>query len=135
MSVIINLLLFIVILGIIVFMLYKGEHLITQLIKNYMSVESESYNQTFDDMIIEFGAELLGRTENKVFKYSEKLNMSVVMENASLINCIKRYVQSFWNYQVKHIFDILDMCSVIIMLGIVFVTNEDIPNSLVKVKF
>ena len=118
------------ILGIIVFMLYKGEHLITQLIKNYMSVESESYNQTFDDMIIEFGAELLGRTENKVFKYSEKLNMSVVMENESLINCIKRYVQSFWNYQVKHIFDILDMCSVIIMLGIVFVTNEDIPNSL-----
>lgn len=116
------------IFGIMLFMLYKGERLISQLIQNYLNVERENYNQIFDDEVITFGADVLRLTSNKVFKYSEKFNMSMIMENESLINCIKRYVQSLWQYQVQHVFDMFELMSVSVMLAVVFITNTDIPN-------
>lgn len=119
-----------IILGILLFMLYKGESLIEQLIMNYLNIEREAYSQVFDDEVIAFGTDILGKTYNKVFKYSEKLNMSMIMENESLINCIKRYVQIYWDYQIKHRFDIIELVSVLVMLVVVFVTNRDIPNSI-----
>ena len=117
-----------VVLGILLFMFYKGENLIEQIIKNYLNIEREWYSQVFDDEVVSFGADILGKTAGKVFKYSEKLNMSIIMENERLINCIKRYVQSLWNYQIKHKFDVIELISVIVMLVAVFLTNNDIPN-------
>lgn len=116
------------ILGILVFMLYKGERLIEQLIQNYLNIEKENYNQIFDDEVIALGADILGKTESKVFKFNKKMNMSAVMENESLINCIKKYVQTLWQYQVQHVFDVCELVSVLVMIGIVFATNTDIPN-------
>ncbi|MBR2290421.1 MAG: ATP-binding cassette domain-containing protein [Clostridia bacterium] len=109
-------------------MLYKGEGLIKQLIRNYLNVETEAYSQTFDDEVISLGTDILGKTAGKVFRYNEKLNMSTIMENESLINCIKNYLHSLWKYQVRHIFDIIELISVLLMLVVVFMTNTDIPN-------
>lgn len=119
-----------IVLGILLFMLYKGESLIEQLIRNYLNIEREAYSQIFDDEVVAFGTDILGKTAGKVFKYNEKLGMSIIMENERLINCIKRYVQSFWNYHVKHKFDVIEMISVLIMLVTVFLTNSDIPNGI-----
>ena len=116
------------ILGIMLFMLYKGERLIEQLIQNYLNIEQENYNQIFDDEVIAMGADILGKTENKVFKFNQKMNMSAIMENESLINCIKKYVQTLWQYQVQHVFDVFELVSVAAMIVIVFATNTDIPN-------
>jgi len=52
------------------------------------------------------------------------------MDNESVINCIKRYLKTFWNLKICHIFEIFDTISVIMMLVVAIITNDTISQYL-----
>jgi len=119
-----------IVLGVIVFIMYKGERLIDQFLYNYENLKRPEINKLFDENIIAYSAEVLSRTTGRVFKYNEKSKISALMSNEKLINCCKRYIKTLWWYQISHIFDFYKLISTLVMLVVVFVTNTEIPNAI-----
>ncbi len=52
------------------------------------------------------------------------------MDNESIINSIKRYLQTFWRLKIGHMFEILDTLSVVLMLIVAIITNNTISQHL-----
>ena len=119
-----------VVAGMLIFMLYKAEKLISNFSYNFRDIERKNYTQTFNDKMTSLGMTILGKTTDRVFRYDKTKGYSSVMENEPLINSIKRYEEIWWEYQINHKFDVIEVCSIIVMMILVIVTNQDIPNLL-----
>ena len=115
-------------LGIILFMLYRGERVLRDAFNIYADNEATKFNLIFEDEIAYTASNIIGKTKDKVLKYDEKSNIYRVMSNESILNTLKNYLNNLWNQQIKHRFDILEIISILFMLLTAIITNEDIPN-------
>jgi len=117
-------------LGVILFMLYRAERILRNAFDLYADSEGIKYNLIFEDEIMYKGSIIIGKTQNKVFKYDKKSNIYKVMSNETVLNTIKNYLTNLWNQNIKHRFDILEIVSILLMVITAIITNTEIPNSI-----
>lgn len=115
-----------ILLGIILFMLYRGQQVVREAFYLFESSESKKFELIFEDEIVFRGSQIIGKTSDKVLKYDTSNNLYKVMSNESVLNTIKNYLQNLWRQKIQHIFDIFEMISVIIMLTVAIITNTSI---------
>lgn len=116
-----------ILLGISLFMLYKGQEVVRDALLNWQSAERQKFNLIFDDEIVLKGSELIGRVSDRVMKFDEASNLYKIMSNESILNTIKSYLSNLWRQKVQHIFDVLEIISIFVMLAIAILTNNEIP--------
>ena len=115
-----------ILLGIIFFMLYRGQQVVREAFYLFESSESKKFELIFEDEIVFRGSQIIGKTSDKVLKYDNANNLYKVMSNESVLNTIKNYLQNLWRQRIRHTFDIFEMISVIIMLAVAIATNTAI---------
>lgn len=115
-----------ILLGIILFMLYRGQAVVREAFYLIENSESKKFQLIFEDEIVFRGSQIIGKTADKVLKYDTSNNIYKVMSNESVLNTIKNYLQNLWRQKIQHTFDIFEMVSVIIMLIVAIVTNTSI---------
>ena len=114
-------------LGILVFMLYRSQQLLSRCINMFSDSEEEKFSLIFDDEIVYRGSTIIEKVANRVLKYDEANKLYRIMDNESIINSIKRYLKTFWRVKIEHMFQIFSVISVVIMLVIAVLTNTVIP--------
>ena len=115
-----------ILLGIILFMLYRGQAVVREAFYLIENSESKKFELIFEDEIVFRGSQIIGKTADKVLKYDTSNNIYKVMSNESVLNTIKNYLQNLWRQKIQQTFDIFEMVSVIIMLIVAIVTNTSI---------
>ena len=115
-----------ILLGIILFMLYRGQQVVKEAFHLFESSENKKFELIFEDEIVFRGSQIIGKTSNKVLKYNASNKLYKVMSNESVLNTIKNYLQNMWRQKIQHTFDVFEMISVIIMLTIAILTNTSI---------
>ena len=115
-----------ILLGIILFMLYRGQAVVREAFYLFESSERKKFDLIFEDEIVFRGSKIIGKTADKVLKYDTSNNIYKVMSNESVLNTIKNYLQNLWRQKIQHTFDIFEIISVIIMLIVAIVTNTSI---------
>ena len=115
-----------ILLGIILFMLYRGQQVVKEEFHLFESSENKKFELIFEDEIVFRGSQIIGKTSNKVLKYDASNKLYKVMSNESVLNTIKNYLQNMWRQKIQHTFDVFEMISVIIMLTIAILTNTSI---------
>ena len=118
-----------ILLGIILFMLYRGQQVVREAFYLFESSESKKFELIFEDEIVFRGSQIIGKTSDKVLKYDRSNNLYKVMSNESVLNTIKNYLQNLWRQKIQHTFDIFEMISVIIMLTVAIITNTSISQA------
>lgn len=116
-----------IMLGIILFMLYRGEQVVREAFNLIEDSESKKYELIFEDEIVFRASQIIGKTTDKALKYDKSNNLYKVMTNESVLNTIKNYLQNLWRQKIQHTFDVFEIVSVIIMLIVAIVTNTSIP--------
>ena len=119
-----------ILLGIILFMLYRGQSILKEIYDMFADSENQKFNLIFDDEIVFRGSQIIGKTSDKVLKYDEKNKLYKIMDNESALNTIRRYLSNLWNQKIWHIFDIFEIISVIAMLVVSIITNTSISQKL-----
>lgn len=119
-----------ILLGIIIFMLYHGQQLLSSALNLFRDSEEAKFTLIFNDAVVYRGSTIIGKVSNRVSKYDPKNNMYRIMDNESIINSIRRYLQTFWRLKIGHMFEIFDAISVIAMLVVAIITNDNIPQYL-----
>ena len=56
--------------------------------------------------------------------------MYKVMTNEEVMNVIKNYLNNSWDLKLKHIFNVIEALSIVIMLVTAFITNNALPNNI-----
>lgn len=115
-----------ILLGIILFMLYRGQQVVREAFHLFESSENKKFELIFEDEIVFRGSQIIGKTSNKVLKYDASNKLYKMMSNESVLNTIKNYLQNMWRQKIQHTFDVFEMISVIIMLTIAILTNTSI---------
>lgn len=115
-----------ILLGIILFMLYRGQQVVKEAFHLFESSENKKFELIFEDEIVFRGSQIIGKTSNKVLKYDASNKLYKMMSNESVLNTIKNYLQNMWRQKIQHTFDVFEMISVIIMLTIAILTNTSI---------
>lgn len=115
-----------ILIGIILFMLYRGQQVVREAFYLFESSESKKFELIFEDEIVFRGSQIIGKTADKVMKYDTSNNLYKVMSNESMLNTIKNYLQNLWQQKIQHTFDIFEIISVIIMLIVAILTNTSI---------
>ena len=82
-----------ILLGIILFMLYRGQQVVREAFWLFQSSENKKFELIFEDEIVFRGSQIIGKTTNKVLKYDTSNNLYKVMSNESVLNTIKNYLQ------------------------------------------
>lgn len=115
-----------VILGIVLFMLYRGQDVINEAFYLWESLENKKFDLIFEDEIVLRGSEIIGKTANKVLKFDSNSRLYTTMSNESVLNTIKQYLQNFWKLKVQAFFELLEIMSVFVMIFIAIATNTSI---------
>lgn len=116
-----------ILLGIILFMLYRGQQVVREAYTLYHDSEASKFDLIFSDELVYRGAQIIGKVSDKVLKFDKTNNIYRIMTNEEVINSIKNYLGTLWRIQLKHKFEVLELFSVVIMLVFAIVTNTDIP--------
>ena len=116
-----------IILGIIFFMLYKGQYVFQDGYRIFIDNARQKYDLIYNDEIVLRGSKIISKVTNRVMVYDSNSRIYKLMSNEAALHCIQNYLQSTWKQNVQHIFDVLDMVSVVIMLLIAIITNNSIP--------
>lgn len=119
-----------ILLGVMVFMLYRGQQLLSCSLRLFRDSEEAKFALIFDDEIVYRGSTIIGKVSNRIQKYDAKNNLYKIMDNETIINCVKRYLKTFWNLKISHIFQMFDAISVLLMLLVAIITNDTIPQYL-----
>lgn len=119
-----------ILLGIIFFMLYKGQQVVKESFNLYTSSEEEKFSMIFEDEIVFRGSNIIGKTSEKVLKYDESNKVYKIMDDESVMNTIKNYLKNLWMQKIHHTFDVFEVVSVFIMLIVAIVTNTSIKQYL-----
>lgn len=119
-----------ILLGLIMFMLYHGQQLLSVSINLFRDSEEAKFQLIFNDAVVYRGSTIIGKVSNRVSKYDPKNKLYRIMDNESIINSIKRYLQTFWLVKISHTFEIFDFGCVIGMLVFAIITNDTIPQYL-----
>ena len=115
-----------VVLGIALFMLYRGQDVINEAFYLWEGSENEKFDLIFEDEIVLRGSKIIGKTANKVLKFDSNSKLYTTMSNESVLNTIKQYLQNFWKLKIETFFDSLEIMSVFVMLFIAIATNTEI---------
>lgn len=115
-----------ILLGIIFFMLYRGQQVVREACNMWKSSESKKFELIFEDEIVFRGSQIIGKTADKVLKYDTSNRLFRIMSNEEVLNTIKNYLQNLWRQKIQYVFDLLEIISVIMMLIVAVVTNTSI---------
>ena len=115
-----------ILLGMILFMIYRGQQIVNEAFYAIQSAEETKFDLIFKDEIILRGSQLIGKTSNRVLKYDETNRIYQLMSNESALNTIKNYLQNAWKQKIQHTFDVLEIISVVVMLIVAVLTNTTI---------
>lgn len=115
-----------ILLGMILFMLYRGQEVVREAFHLYESAERKKFDLIFDDEISFRASQIMAKTANKILKYDSANKFYKIMTNEEVINSIKNYLQNLWYQKIQHKFYILEIISVIIMLFVAILTNTAI---------
>lgn len=115
-------------LGVLFFMLHRSENIIRNAFDVYVHSEDTKFRLMFDDELVYRGSLIFSKVKDKVLKYDKKSNIYKVMTNEEVLNSLKNYLNNYWNQKLKHIFDIYEIISIIVMIIVAFITNDTIPN-------
>lgn len=116
-----------ILLGIIVFMLYRSQEVLREGFFIFEDSEREKFQIIFEDEVVYRGCQIIGKTLDRVLKYDESSKLYKIMSNESELNTVKNYLKNLWRQNVQHRFDILRLISVAIMLVVAILTNTSIP--------
>jgi ABC-type transport system involved in cytochrome bd biosynthesis fused ATPase/permease subunit len=116
-----------ILLGIILFMLYRGQAVIREAYFLFKDSESEKLDLIFNDEIIFKASQIIGKTYNKVLKYDSQNNLYKVIPNESVSNIIKNYLKNLWQHNIRHLFDTFEIISIILMILVAIITNTSVP--------
>ncbi|MBQ6992217.1 MAG: ATP-binding cassette domain-containing protein [Clostridia bacterium] len=119
-----------ILLGIMMFMLYRSHQLLSDSLFLLRDSEDAKFSLIFNDEVVLKGSSIIGKVSNRVSKYDAANNLYRIMDNESIVNSIRRYLQTLWRVQIGHMFAILDTISVIIMLVVAIITNDAMPQHL-----
>lgn len=119
-----------ILLGIIVFMLYRGQQLISDSLSLFREAEKAKFLLIFNDEVVYRGSTIIGKVSNRVLKYDSENKVYRIMDNETIINSIKRYLQTYWTVKIDHMFEIVDAVSVAAMIVVAIITNNAIPQYL-----
>ena len=119
-----------ILLGIIFFMLYRGQQVVREACNMWESSESKKFELIFEDEIVFRGSQIIGKTADKVLKYDTSNKLFRIMSNEEVLNTIKNYLQNLWRHKIQHVFDCLEIISVIIMLIVAIITNTAIQQAI-----
>ena len=100
-------------LGIILYMLYRGEKVLRDAFSLYSDTEYAKYNMIFEDELVLKGTNIIGVTKDRVLKYDENSKIYRIMDNETILNTIKKYLDNLWKHQIKHRFDIIEIISIV----------------------
>ena len=117
-------------LGIILYMLYRGENVLRDAFNLYSDTEYSKYNMIFEDELVLKGTNIIGATKDRVLKYDENNKIYRIMDNETILNTIKKYLDNLWRHQIKHRFDVIEIISILLMVTTAIVTNDAIPNNI-----
>ena len=119
-----------ILLGIVIFMLYRGQQLLSESISLFRDSEEAKFMLIFNDEIVFRGSKIIGKVSNRVSKYDSKNNLYRIMDNESILNSIKRYLQTFWKLKIGHLFEIVEAISIVLMIVFAIITNNTISQKL-----
>lgn len=119
----------IIVFGIVLFMLYRGQDVINEAFYLWESSENKKFDLIFEDEIVLRGSRIIGKTANKVLKFDSNNKLYTTMSNESVLNTIKQYLQNLWKLKIQTFFDFLEIMSVLVMLFIAIATNTTISQS------
>lgn len=119
-----------ILIGIILFMLYRGQQVVRDAFATFKDSEQNKFEEIFSDEVVFRGAKIIGKVSDKVLKFDKDNNFYRIMTNEEVINSIKNYLQNFWNMKIQHIFEFIEVISVIVMLVFAIITNTDIPQKI-----
>ena len=118
-----------IVLGIVLFMLYRGQQIFNFTYQMFSEVERNKYSLIMDNEVSLKGSVIIGRTANKVLKYDKMMRTYNVLSNESVLQTIKRYLTNLWVYKVNRKFEIVELLSVLTMLVVAVVTNTSIKQA------
>ena len=117
-------------LGVILYMLYRGENVLRDAFNLYSDTEYAKYNMIFEDELVLKGTNIIGATKDRVLKYDENSKIYRIMDNETILNTIKKYLDNLWRHQIKHRFDVIEIISILMMVATAIITNDAVPNSI-----
>ena len=115
----------VIVLGIALYLFYQAQRAINELYRLIETDDEEKLDFLFENSVISQGGKIILKTLGKVEKKEEEFWK--VMENEEIYNCIKNYVTMMWKVHLEHKFEICQLFSVLVMLGVAIYTNDDIP--------
>ena len=86
-------------LGIILFMLYRGERILRDAFNIYADSEAIKFDLIFEDEIVYKARLIIGKTKDKVLKYEDRNKIYRIMDNESVLNTIRNYLENSWKQQ------------------------------------
>ena len=119
-----------IILGIIIFMLYRSEQIIQGAFNIYETSERTKFDLIFDDELVYRGSVIVGKVKDKILKFDDKSKMYKIMTNEEVMNSIKNYLNNYWSLKLKRIFNIFEAISIIIMIIVAIITNDALPRNI-----
>lgn len=120
-----------VLLGIILFMLYRGQRILKDAFFLFGDTEREKFQHIFEDEIAFRGSKIIGKTTDRVIKYDESNKLYKLMDNESMLNTIRSYLKNnLWSQRIQHTFDVLELISVMVMLIVTILTNTSISQAI-----
>lgn len=117
-------------LAVILYMLYRGQNVLKDAFSLYSDSEYAKYNMIFEDELVLKGTNIIGATKDRVFKYDEQSKIYRIMDNETILNTIKKYLDNLWKHQIKHRFDVIQIISILLMVVTAIITNDAIPNNI-----
>lgn len=115
-------------LGIILYMLYHGQSILSSAYHLYFNNETSKYKMIFEDELVLKGTNIIGATKDKVLKYDESNKIYRILDNEVILNTTKKYLDNLWNQQISHRFEVIQIISILIMIITAIVTNDAIPD-------
>lgn len=119
-----------ILLGIILFMLYRGQRILKDAFFLFGDTEREKFQHIFEDEIAFRGSQIIGKTTDRVIKYDESNKLYKLMDNESMLNTIRSYLKNLWSQRIQHTFDVLELISVMVMLIVTILTNTSISQAI-----
>lgn len=115
-----------ILLGVLLFMLYKGEQIIQESFNMIHSSEEEKFQLVFDDEIVLRGSKIIAVVSEKVLKLDKDTKVYKVLTNETALNVIKNYLNNLWTMNINKVFYYLEVISVVAMLVMSIITNTAI---------
>ena len=119
-----------IVLGIICFMLYRAQNLMSHMIDSWSILEEQNVQTVYENEVIVRGSQIVSKTTGKVYRKDEATGLYELILNESLLNTIKRFLHNLWKYECKQKILVLKMFTVVTMIIVAIITNTEVNQTL-----